>query len=424
MRRPARGAAVALMAAVFTAAAAEQAPDNPFLSDLPIEMTGFYELRSGYRLRNDPYEKDMSVMETRMQLGLDSYLDWGDLRVKGDIIGDLVEEQADFDLREANVFLRPADFMDLKIGRQPLTWGTGDMVFINDLFPKDWVSFFIGRDVEYLKAPSDAVKTSFFHDAANVDFVYIPQFDPDRGITGRRVSYYNQMLGRFAGQDAVIHTNRPNRWGRDAEYAMRVYRTVNNYELAVYGYWGYWKSPGGVVPLMTQAIYPDLDVYGASIRGPVARGIGNVEVGYYDSEDNRSGRTPTINHSEMRYLVGYTQEIGRDLTLGLQYYVEQMMNYDRYRRAAPFGPTRDEFRQLATVRLIKLLMNQNLRVGVFTYIGMSDSDCYMRPNANYKITDNLAVELGANIFFGDHRDTFFGQFENNTNLYAALRYSF
>ena len=417
-------AAIVLIVAVGQLRAEESADQGSLFGDMEIEASGFYEIRSGYRLRNDPYEKDMSVMETRMQLNLDSYLDWGDIRVKGDIIGDMVTEQADFDMRETNIFLRPLDFMDVKIGRQALTWGTGDLVFINDMFPKDWVSFFIGRDVEYLKAPSDAAKFSFFTDIADVDFIYVPQFDPDRYIAGRRVSYYNQSLHRYAGADAVTHTNRPDRWGRDSEYAVRVYKNIDNYELAAYGYWGFWKSPGGVAPSMAQATFPDLDVYGASIRGAVGKGIGNIEVGYYDSEDNRGGHNALANNSEMRYLIGYTQEIGRDLTLGLQYYVEQMMNYGRYNAAAPFGPTRDKFRQLTTFRLTKLLMNQNLRLGIFAYVGLTDSDCYMRPNFNYKITDNLALEAGANIFFGDHPDTFFGQFQNNTNIYTALRYSF
>ncbi len=424
----AAAAGVLALAALTAAAHAKDEPKEPSfledLKDIPMDMTGFWEVRSGYRLRNDPYEKDMSLMETRGQISLDSYMDWGDLKFKGDIIGDMVTEEARFDLREANAFFRPVDFMDVKVGRQILTWGTGDLVFINDLFPKDWVSFFIGRDVEYLKAPSDALKTSFFTDVANVDLVITPQFDPDRFISGRRVSYYNQMLGRRAGNDAIVHTNRPDRWGRDSEFAARVYKTVNNYELAAYGYWGFWKSPNGLAFNRRQATFPDLNVYGASIRGVVGKGIGNVEVGYYDSEDDRGGNSPLVRNSEMRYLVGYTQEIGKNLTMGLQYYVEHMMDYSGHRRSGPLGPTRDKFRHITTVRLTKLLMNQTLTVGIFGYIGLSDRDSYLRPNIHYKITDQLAFETGANIFFGDHPDTFFGQFQNNTNIYTAIRYSF
>jgi hypothetical protein len=401
-------------------------PKKSFLTNLSeaVEIHGFYEMRGGYRLQNDKYEKDMSIMENRFQLDLFSYQDWGEVKVKGDFIGDLVTEEGDFDLREANIFSRPTGFMDLKVGRQILTWGTGDLVFINDLFPKDWQSFFIGRDTEYLKAPSDAAKISLFSDWANLDIVYTPQFDPDRFIDGSRISYWNSNLGRLAGNDAIVYTNKPNRWFKDSEIAARLYKNINNYELAFYGYQGYWKSPGGQNAAMNQAIFPDLNVYGASIRGTVGKGIGNAEVGYYDSADDTSGKNPLINNSEMRYLLGYTQEIGKDFTLGLQYYLEHLQDYDQYRDNLPSGPARDEFRHLTTVRLTKLLMKQNLRCSLFAYYSPSDKDVYMRPNVNYKVNDNLAVETGGNIFFGDYPQTFFNQFQNDTNMYMGFRYSF
>jgi hypothetical protein len=395
-----------------------------FLSKLPIETHGFYEFRGGYRLLEDKHEKDMSIMEGRFQFDLLSYQDWGDVKVKGDVIGDMVLEEGDFDLREANIFSRPTDFMDVKVGRQILTWGTGDLIFINDLFPKDWQSFFIGRDTEYLKAPSDAAKVSLFGDLANLDIVYTPQFDPDRYISGERISYWNPNLDMIAGRNAIVHTDKPDRWFRDSEIAARLYKNIENYELAFYGYRGYWKSPGGQNATMTKAIFPDLNVYGASLRGDLGKGIGNAEIGYYDSADDTSGRNPLINNSEMRYLIGYTQEIAKNLTMGLQYYIEQMLDYDQYKDNLPSGPARDRYRHLTTLRLTKLMMNQNLRLSLFTYYSPTDKDVYMRPNANYKVNDNLAVEVGSNIFFGDYPYTFFGQFHDNTNIYAGLRYSF
>lgn len=398
--------------------------DDSFFSELPIEVHGFYEMRSGWRLRKDKYEKDMSIMENRLQLDLSSYPDWGDLKVKADVFGDLVTEEVDFDLREANIFVSPLDFMDLKVGRQILTWGTGDLIFINDLFPKDWQSFFIGRDTEYLKAPSDAAKVSLFGDWANLDIVYTPQFDPDRHIDGSRLSYWNSNLGRLAGEDAVIHTDKPNRWFKDSELAARLYKNINNYEFALYGYRGYWKSPGGQNIAMSQAIFPDLNVYGASVRGAIGKGIGNLEVGYYESADDLSGKNNLIDNSQMRYLVGYTQEIARDFTAGLQYYVEQMLDFSQYKSNLTSGPAQDRDRHLITLRLTKLLMNQNLRCSLFTYFSPSDKDVHIRPNINYKLNDNLALEIGGNIFFGDYPNTFFGQFRNNTNVYAGVRYSF
>jgi len=172
-------------------------------------------------------------------------------------------------------------------------------------------------------------------------------------------------------------------------------------------------------------VFPELYVYGTSLRGTVGKGIGNIEIGYYDSVDDRSGDDFLINNSEMRYLLGYTQEIGMDFTAGVQYYVEQMLDYGNYEDALPAGmPTRDEFRHVTSLRLTKLLMNQNLRLSLFTYYSPSDEDVYVRPIATYKASDRLSLELGSNIFFGDDDYTFFNQFQNNTNLYTAIRYSF
>ncbi|MBN1974152.1 MAG: hypothetical protein JW787_10970 [Sedimentisphaerales bacterium] len=401
-------------------------PKPSFFNELKeaTDIHGFYEMRGGYRLQNDKYEKDMSIMENRLQLDSFSYFDWGDITVRGDAYGDLVEERAEFDLREASFFARPTDYMDLKIGRQILTWGTGDLIFINDLFPKDWQSFFIGRDTEYLKAPSDAAKISLFSEKVNLDIAFTPQFDPDRFIDGSRISYWNSNLARLAGEDAIVHTDKPNRWFKDYEIAARLYKNIKNYELAIYGYQGYWKSPGGQNAAMTQAIFPDLNVYGASVRGVVGKGIGNAEIGYYDSADDSSGKNPLINNSEMRYLAGYTQEIGKDFTLGLQYYVEHMQDYSQYRDNLPSGPARDRYRHLTTIRLTKFMMNQNLQCSLFAYYSPSDKDSYLRPNINYKVSDNTTVEIGGNVFFGDYPHTFFSQFQDNTNIYMGYRYSF
>lgn len=172
-----------------------------------------------------------------------------------------------------------------------------------------------------------------------------------------------------------------------------------------------------------QATFPRLNVYGASLRGALGHGVANAELGWYESADDPGGRSPFINNSELRLLLGYERELARELTGGIQYYVEHMLDYDQYRDSLFMDP-RDETRHLITLRLTKLMMNQNMTLSVFTYWSPSDSDAYLRPHVSYKITDNWRVEAGANIFAGRHDYSFFGQFEDNTNVYAGARYSF
>ena len=385
--------------------ATDDAPETEEESGLPFDFTGFWEARFGMRLRNDPYEDDVSIGESRVQLDLEKRTKLAVFRLTADLLYDGVDPRYDspnletgtgfIDLRQVNASFTPFDFMDVKIGRQILTWGTGDLVFINDLFPKDWNSFFTGRDDEYLKAPSDAVKVSFFSGMANLDIVYVPRFDADRSIDGRRISYWNDTLGRRAGRDAIVRADRPDRWFDDDEVHVRLARNVGSVELAAYGYHGFWKSPAGMDPVTMRAIHPRLNVVGASVRGPLAGGIGNLEAGYYDSRDDRDGDDPFVRNSEARFLAGFERDVGslfpgdgwaRDLTLGAQYYLEHMLDHGDYRRTLPPGSrARDENRHLLTLRLTKLLLNQNLTLGLFTYWSPSDRDFYLRPRAHYKI---------------------------------------
>jgi hypothetical protein len=401
--------------------------DEPF-----INISGFWDIRGGVRTQEDPYSDQLSLGETRLQLALQKDVGPFSMNLVTDFLYDaqvnahhinLNTGKGFIDLREANIAFSPISFLDVKVGRQILTWGTGDLIFINDLFPKDWQAFFIGRDLKYLKAPSDSLKTSFFSDYVNLDFIYTPWFDADRGITGEKLSYYNPMLGSLAGQNAVIEPETPT----SGEFALRLYKNVGVNELALYGYHGYWKSPQGFNPTTGKARYPKMRSLGASIRRPVWQGIANIEVGYYDSYEKNSNSAPFTPNSEARFLIGYEQEIVKNFSIGLQYYVEWMQDYKHYvasQEQIGAEVLRDEVRHLLTNRLTLMTHQQNVTWSLFTFFSPSDLDAYFRPKISYKVTDAWMVEAGGNFFVGHKVSSFFGQFQKNNNVYGSVRYSF
>ena len=427
--------AILLICGLLTFAPANAQEQPGLLFDrLGVDIHGFVDLRSGTRVTEDEYEKDTSLLESRFQLDVSRIGDIATLQVRADFLYDDIPEETDFDLedgtgvidlREANILFSPIDLMDVKIGRQILTWGTGDLLFINDLFPKDWQSFFCGRDVEYLKAPSDVLFVSMFPDFANIDLAYTPRFDPDRFISGERISYYNPTLGRSAGRDAIIDPREPNEWFKDSEISLRISKDISGYELAFYGYNGFWKSPAGMDPIRQKAIFPDLTAFGASLRGRLKKGLFNLETAYYNSRDDTSGDNPFIPNSEIRLLAGYEQELARDFSGAIQYYLEYMKDHGSYRSSLPAGNhSKDKDRHVVTLRLTKLALNQNLTLSLFCYYSPSDKDAYFRPNVKYKLSDSLMITAGGNIFIGSDDYTFFGQFEKNSNVYTGMRYSF
>jgi len=425
---------IILCLSIFLLTESVQGQDEPVLQRLGINVHGFVDLRGGMRTQEDSNERDTSLGEMRLQTDISRMGDVATVQIRADFLYDDVPEDTDIDLeegtgeidlREANILFSPWVMMDMKIGRQILTWGTGDLLFINDLFPKDWQSFFAGRDETYLKAPSDAVFVSFFPDVANIDVAYTPRFDSDRYISGERISFWDPMVGRRSGRDNVVDAEKPDEWLSDDEIALRIYRNVGGYEVAVYGYNGFWKSPKGMDPQTGHATFPELWVYGASLRGPFGDGLVNLEAGYYISDEDERGNDPFVPNSELRLLAGYEWEMAKNFTAKCQYYLEYMEDYGYYKAGLEAGQKgRDKDRHVFTLRITKLALNQNMTLSFFAYYSPSDEDAYLRPMISNKVTDSWLIMAGANIFTGNEDHTFFGQFERNTNVYAALRYSF
>ncbi len=394
------------------------------LDDAGIDYHGFIDARGGRRIVNPVKEQGTSMLETRLQLEVDYDFDWVVAKFKGDLCADAVEHSLSGDLREIYLLGSPLECADLKVGRQIMTWGTGDLIFINDLFPKDWQSFFIGRDDEYLKAPADAARLSLFFDWANFDLVYMPRFNPSIYIDGDRLSYWSPSAGEIVGRNRTLKDHDRSSWFSNDEIALRVYHRFGPVETALYFYDGYWKTPEGMKS-DGKLFFPRLRVWGGSLRGPLAGGLAHLEAGYYDSLADNSGKDPMIRNSEWRFLTGYEHELVPNLTGGIQYYLEAIKDYHNYQKSLPPGmPERDEFRHLLTLRLTQLLLQQNLKLSLFVYYSPSDNDSHLRPQASYKLTDNWQLVGGANLFYGKHEHTFFGQFEDNNNLYAGLRYSY
>lgn len=249
-------------------------------------------------------------------------------------------------------------------------------------------------------------------------------FQPDRFVNGERLSFFNPLLGRKVGERQQLSSREPEQVIADSEIHFRAYKNIQGYEWALYGYDGFFKNPSGFAP-DGQATFPRLAVYGASGRGAILDGIGNVEIAYYNSLDDAEGTNAFINNSQLRVLAGYTQEVWPEFTIGLQYYLEHMMQHGRFmRNLPPGGLPQDANRHTFSLRLTQLLFQQNLQLSLFAFYVPSDGEAYLRPMAQYKVSDSWTATLGGNIFTGADQRTFFAQLADNSNVYVRIRFSY
>jgi len=404
-----------------------------WLDTLPFDLSFRLEGRVGSRLDKDPAIERLPLAEARLQVHLEKQLSTKDIRFvtttdflydsRGDTSGvDLQRGTGLIDLRQAYVGMRPFEALAVKVGRQIITWGTGDLLFINDLFPKDWRSFLLGRDLEYLKAPSDAARLDLAAGPASLDVVFTPQFDPDRFITGERLVFFDGASLHDDGEPIDVAV--PDRAFTDVEVSARARTSLASFEAALYGYHGFWKSPFGFDPASNQAIFPSLSVFGASLRGPLLGTLLSLEGGYYLSEDDGDGIDPFVPNSEIRALVGIERAFGPVFTASVQGYLESMQSYDAYLMSLPAGfVARDQNRAVVTARGTLDWAREQVRTSAFLFFSPTDNDAYLRYTIHWGIGRFTAIDLGANLFFGNQETTFFGQHQKNSNVYGALRFT-
>ena len=132
-----------------------------------------------------------------------------------------------------------------------------------------------------------------------------------------------------------------------------------------------------------------------------------------------------MENSQTRWLAAYQFQPQEDLTLAFQYYGELMRQHDAYLRTLPSGlPARDQLRQVTSLRITQLRRNQTLRLNLFVMGSPTDRDAYVNPSVRYNVTDEVWLETGVNVFWGQERHTFFGQFEQNSGVFLVARYEF
>ncbi|TVQ40944.1 MAG: hypothetical protein EA370_02980 [Wenzhouxiangella sp.] len=402
--------------------------DDPW-GDEPsaLSIHGFVEAAAGYRLQSNPViNDDWTLGEARLQLEGIYQGDQAEWRIKLEGIGDGVADEPRVELREARVSFPLGERADVRIGRQILTWGTGDLVFLNDLFPKDWVSFLIGRDDEYLKGTSDAIRLSWFGDRVNLDTVITPRFNADTYITGERLSYFDPGRNQIAAAPPRLRGERPSTRVSNAELALRLYGMTGASEWAVYGYRGFFGQPTAFDTASGNYTFARLNALGASLRGPLAGGLYNIETAWYDSADDRSGDDPFTPNSEFRFLVGFDREMTSNFSVGAQYYLERLQNFSDLEANWPFDPAvrPDQNRHLLTMRLSWRLMRDNLVISAMNFYSPSSRDYFIRPTVQYRFDDRLQLNAGIHLFGGRHEHSFYGQFEENSSAWTRLRYHF
>ena len=388
-----------------------------------ISLHGFLQGNySGDASYPNPDGSELKLAEERVQLRLDASEGSFRFFLKTDAFYDHLSEGAGLDCREGFVDYTSSKW-SATIGRQVITWGVGDLLFINDVFPKNYAAFFSGRPLEYLKDGVDGAKIGIYPDFASFELVVIPFFTPDTFPSPNRFWEFGIPIE----PSSITNGNgTPSTDLKNTQFALRAYREIAGFDASVYLYRGFYGQ-SSIIPVnpATQTklmvLYPELSDYGASLQRNALGGVLSLETGYYDMREESIN--PTLPRSQVRSLVGYQKQLWTDFTVGVQYYREDIDDRSAFISSLPPGYPQVDDLQLTTIRLTQFLRHETLKLSFFAFYNPSEGDYMLNPEIRYSFSDHVWAAVGANLF-GGPKATQFGQLRKDNNVYTQLRYEF
>jgi len=392
-----------------------------------VDVHGFFLGSLSSRMNDTPLQTGESnnwlLSEERLRLELSVDSDAGDTSIQGkfDFIHDGVVHTSTLDIRELYAEYL-SDNYEVRVGRQMLTWGVADRLFINDVFPKNWAAFFAGQPLEYMKIASDMIKTSVFMGDWDAEITLTPNATFDEVPSLDHFVLYQPA--------AITGTTTPQTKASNMEAAVRVHTMMGATDVAFYASRGFWHQPDKGFDGVSQVIYPRLNTYGFTVQQSVLGGVLSLEAGFYDSVDDSNGDNPWIANAQQRWLLGYEYDIATVVTLAVQLYGEIMQDYALYLTAAQAafdagqGPQPlAEHRKIATINLRSLWLNQTLTASFFAMLVEKGGQMY-NPDVHYAVTDVFSLNIGAHMFTQGPDSWLLGMMNPNDNVYLNAKWGF
>jgi len=131
-----------------------------------------------------------------------------------------------------------------------------------------------------------------------------------------------------------------------------------------------------------------------------------------DPEDNDG----VDRGDELNYVLGLDWFGFTDTLVSFQLFQTFIIDTDR-------TITENKFDNIITLLIERQFLNETLEVEVLWLQSINDGDGLVRPRISYELRDNIEIEFGFDIFYGD-KDGLFGEFRGNDRVVLGVEYGF
>ncbi len=410
-------------------------------SQAQIDIHGFFRSHSAIKT-----ETPNEALLLRNRLRLNSEV-WGE-NVYGyaslDFLNDaVVGQETRAELRELFLDIY-GSWLDFRIGKQQVVWGKTDGYFINDIVNPLDLSLFLLQDFDDIRMGTTIFNAKFHHGNHSLEILVIPEFKP------LQVNFSGNWA--FARPDTMLIP--PPVWSSTGLpiQAPMVYHddvapgiSLKNNEYGLKFNTFFWGTDLSVMYLKIredQPVYytipefytlydarinlyprhPWMTFYGLNFAKPAGLFVFRGEGGYYPERYYSTQDFTKINDGLIigkpfvQAMIGVDYQLTGEIDISAQAIQERILDYEE-------GIITDEVNSIASLLLRGSFANETILPMWLTLYNISNESYLSRLAVDWKYSDSFTITIGTDILGGD-KETIFGQFGKNDNVYLKLVYGF
>jgi hypothetical protein len=342
-----------------------------------------------------------------------------------------IEDDNDLESWEIYLDLRLKD-MDLRVGRQQVVWGEADGLRINDIInPQDFKEFIL-QDYIDSRIPLWMAKIDYYLGDFTFEGLIIPEFKRNRFPRGgSEWEFYQPSLPPLFR--LTRHNNKkPAHSFENWEWGLRVFKYLKGWDLsASYFYtWDDFPTFHRKVKLFPENLIPTIElsprhhrlhVFGFTYNKAAGPFILRGEGGYYlnkylETTDPQDG-DGVKKRDYIYYMLGSDYHVIHNVDLSFQFIQKVITHYDNHF-------VEENIQNSLSLFIRTDFLHETLKPALLLIYETQEGDFWISPKVSYDINDRIQVTLGGEFFEGGDRQSFFGQFNSNDQIYCEIKYSF
>ena len=394
-----------------------------------VDVSGFARTYEGVTYENGEFEMMQQTLNLNFQKNGDkvSFL-------ANPMVYLYNADSLNFTMRELYLDLY-FDKFDLRIGKQQVVWGKADGVFITDIVSPLNLTEFLLPDFDEIRTGVIATKLNYYIGNGTLEAIWIPQFTPTVRPEANSIWYMEPDFPAPATFDWSKSEIAPSL--ENSEFFLKYSAMTSKIDFEIMGGYTWDDNPTMHIqkqfsidsttmppsPSLTGLIvtpeHHRLTIAGGAfsteIKGVILRGEAAYYNGKYFQTTDPMATDALIQKDYLHYVAGLDFNLG-NVKMSAQFIQQYILDYNEMMY-------QDEAVNTATFLARYDMLRETLHLELFSYIGLSNSDALIRPKVTYDFDDSFSILLGGNIFVGDAQGQF-GQYGDNSMVYAKIKYNF